>query len=251
MVVIPGPLDYMGGGYNAGEPLRQIRIARGFAIADKDVTVEQFLRFRQDHQYKQDFSPSVDCPVTEVTWYEAAAYCNWLSKEEGIPEDQWCYAPNSTKSFDKGMEIRVGREGYRLPSEWEWEYACRAGSVTDYCFGTPEELLGRYAWYASNSNRRTWPVGTLRPNDLGLFDVHGNVVRWCLDVYEDYGVTAKPVPTMGSEENGGVVDEKARRVMRGGAFNYRPTNLRSANRAGNRPGNRNYVIGFRPARTYN
>jgi eukaryotic-like serine/threonine-protein kinase len=251
MVVIPGPLDYMGGGYNAGEPLRQIRIARGFAIADKDVTVEQFLRFRKDHQCKKDFSPSVDCPITEVTWYEAAAYCNWLSKEEGLPEDQWCYEPNSKKSFDVGMEIRVGRKGYRLPSEWEWEYVCRAGSVTDYCFGTPEELLGRYGWYASNSNRRTWPVGTLRPNDLGLFDVHGNVVRWCLDVYEDYGVTTKPVPTMGSGENGGVVDEKTRRVMRGGAFNYRPSNLRSANRAGNRPGNRNYVIGFRPARTYN
>jgi formylglycine-generating enzyme required for sulfatase activity len=212
--------------------------------------VEQFLRFRKDHQYKEDFSPSVDCPVTEVNWYEATAYCNWLSQEEGLPEDQWCYEPNSKKSFDMGMKIRVGRTGYRLPSEWEWEYVCRAGSVTDYCFGTPEELLGRYGWYASNSNSRTWPVGTLRPNDVGFFDGHGNVVQWCQDVYERYHVITTPVPSMGSVENDEVVERQAWRVLRGGAFNYRPRNLRSGNRAGNPLGYRANNIGFRPARTY-
>jgi len=251
MVVIPGPLDYMGGGDKAGEPLMQVRIARGFAIADKDMSVEQFLRFRQDHRYKAEFSPSVDCPVTDVRWYEAAAYCNWLSREEGLPEDQWCYEPNSNQSFDMGMKIRLGRTGYRLPSEWEWEYACRAGSVTDYCFGTSEELLGRYGWYASNSNNRTWPVGTLRPNDLGFFDGHGNVVQWCQDEYERGHTITTPVSSIGSVENGEVVVSQTMRVLRGGAFNYRPRNLRSANRAGNPHGYQADNIGFRVARTRN
>jgi formylglycine-generating enzyme required for sulfatase activity len=77
----------------------------------------------------------------------------------------------------------LSRRGYRLPTEAEWEYASRAGTVTSYYFGESRELLGRYAWYLDNSEERSWPVGSLLPNALGLFDMHGNVFNWCQDWY--------------------------------------------------------------------
>ena len=232
MVVIPGPVEYMGGAL-----LKEIRIARGFAIADKDVTVEQFLRFRKDHK---DQASKSDCPVTKVSWHDAAAYCNWLSEEEGIPENQWCYEPASKKPVGDGMKIRLGREGYRLPSEWEWEYACRAGSVTAYSFGEPVELLGRYGWSLVNSNSRPWPVGTLRPNDLGLCDMHGNVCQWCQDILD------------AADSDGGMIPVPlgdSARVLRGGAFDCLPPHLRSAHRDGFPSGGWGDAFGFRPART--
>jgi formylglycine-generating enzyme required for sulfatase activity len=244
MVVIPGPID-------RGVPLKKVHIAQGFAIADKHVTLEQFLRFRKDHEYMKEFTPQPDCPVNWVSWFDAAAYCNWLSEQEGLPENQWCYEPNSQKSFGEGMKIRLGRKGYRLPTEREWEYACRAGSVTFYCFGNPEELLGRYGWSVMNSNSRTWPVGTLKPNDLGLFDVHGNLHQWCQDqvVRDDRG-NLKPVPPAGSVEDEEVVEGKSLRVQQGGVFLNPPHQSYSGFRQLCEAGRAVYGSGFRPARTY-
>ena len=128
--------------------------------------------------------PSLIVRSIRMTWYEAAAYCNWLSEQEGIPKQQWCYEPNDSGEYGEGMKPAadfLDRTGYRLPTEAEWEYACRAGAATSRYYGRSEELLVRYAWYSVNSKERTWPVGSLRPNDLGLFDMHGNVWNWCQD----------------------------------------------------------------------
>jgi len=122
--------------------------------------------------------------VVGTNWYQATAYCNWLSKEEGIPEDQWCYEIKGNVTTLKAKYLSLS--GYRLPTETEMEYAIRAGAVTARYFGETDDLLAKYAWYLRNSQERTSPVGILKPNDLGLFDVHGNVFTWCQESFKAY-----------------------------------------------------------------
>ena len=115
-----------------------------------------------------------------VSWYAAAAYCNWLSKQEKVPETEWCYLPNKKEGYKEGEGYEEGmtppenvleRKGYRLPTEAEWEYGCRAGAGTSRYYGSKVDLLGRYAWYNATSPDRARPCGSLQPNDLGLFDM--------------------------------------------------------------------------------
>ncbi len=266
MVVIPKPAEsWMG----EGQQRRRSRIDRSFAISSKEVTVEQFLRFHEQHQYLKDCSPTGDCPMNSPSWYDAAAYCNWLSQQEQerIPKDQWCYQPNKEGKYESGMTMAADfleRTGYRLATEAEWEYACRAGSDTGFSFGDADELLGRYFWFIGNSFSKSHPVGSLAPNDLGLFDMHGNLVEWCQDNYD--------AEKMDQHENTAVKDEDSRiwrgillpseltplheavkdehsRVWRGGSFTYPSAFARSAYRNHLQPTIRDSYIGFRLVRT--
>jgi formylglycine-generating enzyme required for sulfatase activity/tetratricopeptide (TPR) repeat protein len=261
LVVVPGPVEFWMGsppteegreGFpGAAMELRHWRrIGRSFAIAAKEVTVDQFLRFRKDHPVSRQQAPSDDCPVNNVAWYDAVAYCNWLSEQEGIPRDQWCYESNRVGQYAQGMKLAANylqRTGYRLPTEAEWEFACRAGAVTKYSFGESEELLPKYAWYQKNWEGKLRPVGSLKPNDLGLFDIHGNDWEWCQDEYKSYPKGEDGRATEDNEDLAGI-DNAKWRILRGGVF-YPMGPERSAARGGNHPWNRVHWNGLRPVRT--
>jgi formylglycine-generating enzyme required for sulfatase activity len=144
----------------------------------------------------------------------------------------------------------LGLTGYRLPTEAEWENACRAGAVTARPYGEAEELLGQYAWYSKVSHdRETLPVGSLKPNDLGLFDVLGNALEWCEDPAALYAPGSPERPNVDKEDNRGIQDSLSR-LLRGGAFSNLPRVVRSADRDGLRPATRFGDAGLRPARTF-
>jgi hypothetical protein len=170
MVVIPGPVEFVMGwpaakGEGAGDLHHKRRIGRTFAIAAKPVTMEQYRRFDKGHRsFRTVYTRTADLPVIDIDWHMAARYCNWLSKEEGIPEDQWCYEIKGNAVKLKANYLSLA--GYRLPTEAEREYATRAGTATAYYYGETEELLTNYAWYNKNSSEMNWPVGRLKPNDL-------------------------------------------------------------------------------------
>ena len=146
-------------GREAVETLHLRNIGRTFAISTHEVTKAQFRVFQQANPDIQrinveQYSRTDDSPQIGMDWYEAAAYCNWLRKIEGIPEDQWCYLPNSDNKYAAGMQPAADyltRTGYRLPTESEWEFACRAGSVISRYYGLTETLLPEYARYQDNS----------------------------------------------------------------------------------------------------
>jgi formylglycine-generating enzyme required for sulfatase activity len=258
--LVPGPVEF-----RLGSPLTEVdRVARsekphvrviprGYALQTKPVTVAEYERFLAEHpdlrrpDYPKRYSPEAGGPMVWVSWYDAAAYCNWLSQKEGIPPSQWCYpekiAPGTTLSPDYRS-----RAGYRLPTEAEWEYAAKAGSAASRSYGSAEALLGRYAHYRDNSAGRTWPVGQKRPNDLGLFDLHGNVRAWC----DNPALLYASGRTADKEYIRDIRDMfySSSRALRGGSFNDSAPGVRSSSRYGDRPDVRVINVGLRACRTY-
>jgi formylglycine-generating enzyme required for sulfatase activity len=162
-----------------------------------------------------------DAPVEQVSWEDCQEFVKRLNAKEGAPEGT-----------------------YRLPTEAEWEYACRAGSRTAFYSGDEESRLGEIAWYGSNSGSRTHEVGGKTPNNLGLFDMSGNVWEWCHDWYEsDYYGSSPPADPSGPGSG-------SARVARGGSWCLSAGLCRSADRRRLSPGNRNDSLGCRLARTF-
>ncbi|MFN0051028.1 MAG: protein kinase domain-containing protein, partial [Planctomycetales bacterium] len=164
------------------------KIPRRFALATKEVSVRQFLRFRPHHEYDREVAPDLDCPVNKVTWYDALQYCRWLSEQEQtFSDNDMCYPPVEGIRINMALPAEhLERHSYRLPTDAEWEFGCRAGAPTRYYFGTDVTLLNEYAWTAESSNLRSHPVGLLRPNRLGLFDTLGNLYEWVVNEDTDY-----------------------------------------------------------------
>jgi formylglycine-generating enzyme required for sulfatase activity len=185
------------------------------------------------------------------SWYAAASFCNWLSEQEGLPKDQWCYLPAANGYFGSGMTIPADvlrRKGYRLPTEAEWEYACRSGTMTSRYYGLSADLLEGYARYLPHSKEHAWACGSLRPNELGLFDMLGNMFEWVQDGNRAYN----------KGEHQAVIDsisviahiDDSPRLVRGGSFANDPAIVRSARRIRNTPSYSIANYGFRLSRTY-
>ncbi|HLN26421.1 MAG TPA: SUMF1/EgtB/PvdO family nonheme iron enzyme [Gemmataceae bacterium] len=254
MVVIPGPVQFVMGsppteaGRQDVEIQHKKRIGRTFAIAAKAVTVEQYRQFDKGYSLPAKYTRTAELPLVGTSWYQAAAYCNWLSKEEGIREDQWCYEIKGQVTKLRANYLSLA--GYRLPTEAEMEYATRAGVVTSRYFGEADELLPKYAWYQKNSQEQTWPVGSLKPNDFGLFDVQGNVFSWCQESYKAYS-TGNAGELTEDQEDELAVASTVNRALRGGSFEVQPSHVRSADRNFKAvPTNRYNSDGFRLARTF-
>ncbi len=217
---------------------RPFQIGRVYAIGMCEITEAQFAA--SGIRVEEYSSRPMD-----VSWYEAAQYCNWLSRQEGIAEDQWCYS--GAEPFSEGMELKSDWQeltGYRLPTEEEWEFACRAGTETEFACGNARGLLPDYGWYDESSVGLEGPfqIGQLRANGFGTFDMHGNYWEWCQNLYDRTTLEA---------ETGKVGDDDdSSRVLRGGSLLNSATSMRSASRTYNRPGDRSSYFGFRVSRTY-
>ncbi len=176
-------------------------------------------------------------PVTQALWQVIMGNNPSHFKGENHPVENISW--ENTQEFIKIFNERVQEERYRLPTEAEWEYACRSGSRGAYCFGDNESLLREYAWYGENSNSQTHSVGKKKPNAWGLYDMHGNVCEWCHDWYDDYPQGSITDPVGPSSD--------IYRVFRGGSWIIDAGSCRSANRYRFDPGSRRNYLGFRLA----
>jgi formylglycine-generating enzyme required for sulfatase activity len=237
-----------GGTFTMGSPANEQRREKyevqhqvtvsGFYMGKYEVTQKEYQEIMGTNpsEFKGD-----NLPVEQVSWYDAVEYCNKRSQKEGL-------TPAYTIS-ETNVTWNRNANGYRLPTEAEWEFACRAGTTTP--FSTGNNITTSQANYDGNNpynnnakgeyREKTTPVGTFAPNPWGLYDMHGNVFEWCYDWYGDYSSGSQTDPV-------GAVSG-AYRVIRGGSWNAYGQLLRSANRNFSTPSVRYYFIGFRLVRS--
>jgi formylglycine-generating enzyme required for sulfatase activity len=173
-------------------------------------------------------------PVESVAWLDAVVFCNTLSQKEGR-------SPYYQVSGENAQISDRNASGYRLPTEAEWEYACRSGSTEKYAFGDEPWMLAKHGWFRENSDYTSHPVGEKRPNDYGLYDMYGNVWEWCSDWFDDSYYKRSP-----RDDPPGAVAAKDR-VRRGGGMGSNPNDMRSAYRLRSSPARPRSDLGFRVA----
>ncbi len=293
LVLIPAGEFLMGspedeGDRDAGEKQHRVRITKPFYVGAYEVTQEQWQKVMgtklRDQNRNQKKSPThkifygegATYPMYYVSWFDAVVFCNSLSALEGRSP---YYALENVHRRKRGPDSSIrwadvkmlGGNGYRLPTEAEWEYACRAGTKTRFYWGDndAQKVMTQYCWYQKNANDRYWsdphaaeegaqPVGTKRPNAWGLYDMNGNVWEWCQDwfgedYYQDSPVDDPMGPTTAAylaSRHGEPEEPSARayRMTRGADWGEPPGFCRSACRSGGTPDDRFLFGGFRVAR---
>lgn len=223
MVYLPGGAFTMGSdrGNPDEAPVHPVKIS-AFLMDKFEVTHEMFTHVQLPNPSHWQDQPRK--PVERVRWRDAKQYCNERSLLDGLKP---CY---NEKTID--WDCDDSANGYRLPTEAEWEYACRAGTDAPYDFGPPDKLR-QHAWFATNADQKTHPVGQKKPNRWGIFDLYGNVSEWCEDVYSPTYYKESPAVDPHGPPNPG---KDVRRVIRGGSWKSSADQCRATARQGERTG---------------
>jgi formylglycine-generating enzyme required for sulfatase activity len=239
MILIEGGEYYMGNDYSANNDERPEHkvMLNSFFMSKNEVTVEEYAKFTRVTGHKAP-DGEANAPINNITWEEAVMYCNWLSRASGYDK---CYDLKRDSSRFKVTFI-PGSNGYRLPSEAEWEYASRGGIKSkSYAYSGSHEL-DEVAWYISNAGNAPHEVGQKKPNELGLYDMTGNAMEWCYDWYIiDY---YKNSPT----ENPTGPETSISKVCRGGNYMCQPDVLRITRRFNLEPNAQEGLAGIRLVR---
>ena len=224
MIQLPGGTFMMGDESEVDSPPHEVSVS-SFFIDTHLVTQEEYEKLMLDNPSRWKGSKN---PVEQVRWSDAVRYCNARSEAEGL---QPCYDLNTWK-------CDFSANGYRLPTEAEWEYACRAGSKTVYFFGNDSFKLKDYAWFDKNSGGKPQPVGQKTPNARGLYDMCGNVWEWCNDFYKVDYYQESPKDNPRGPESGET------KVVRGGAWKFSAESCRSGYRYNEDPGYADVCFGY-------
>ncbi|WP_334103369.1 formylglycine-generating enzyme family protein [Mesotoga prima] len=250
MVYVEGGTFTMGDTWGDGDsdekPTHKVTLTYNFYIGNYETTFNEYDAFCEATgriKPKDEDWGRGNRPVVWVSWWDAIAYCNWLSEKEGLPK-----AYNSNGDF-LGSDGKVTTDpdkvvGYRLPTEAEWEYAARGGKYSKGYKYSGSNGVQEVAWFSDNSGSRTRDIGRRMANELGIYDMSGNVWEWCSDWYGLYTVTSQIDPYSYKATSSG-----SRRVYRGGGWSSSATYTRVADRFNISPTYSYYNLGFRIART--
>ena len=223
-VHVKGGAFQMGSGYGEKDetPLHAVTVS-SFYMSKYQVTQKEWLALMNNNpaRFKGEKRP-----VENVSWYDAIDYCNRLSEKEGL-------TPAYTIDKNRKVSWNTEANGYRLPTEAEWEYAARGGNAPENHKYSGSDDADKVAWHSGNSEWTTHDVGTKKSNRLGLFDMSGNVHEWCWDWYGNYSNETQVDPAGPSSGNG--------RVLRGGYWSSSPENIRSTFRGSGYPSSRFYA----------
>lgn len=249
-------------GKGESETRHWARVDYDYLLGECEVTVEDFQKFLADPEIEKfygdkspsftaRFAPTPDCPIISVPIEDAARFCQWLSQKDHLPESEWCY-PGIFNNSDQPFSLPKNyfqRSGYRLPLEIEWELACRAGAETARPFGDSEGPLPSYGWYVVNSQGRVHPVGSLRPNDWGFFDMLGNAREWCFDRHLAYRLPFDGIVRTTLATDVPATFREPFFPVRGGSLTSDAGEMRAAARKLLPPQQHAISLGFRYART--
>jgi formylglycine-generating enzyme required for sulfatase activity len=250
MVLIPpGQFERV---YQTGQTSSEnylVVLTKPILMGATEVTAGQFRKFRTSSVNEPD-----EFPASGVMWDDAVAFCNWLSERENRKP---CYRQEG----NQWVPLPTG-DGYRLPTEAEWEFSCRAGTTTKFSFGEDESQLQDYAWYGLNSGGKSQPVGTRLPNSFGLYDMHGNLNEWCQDFYvgasyyQQSPMYDPAGPSMGRtlraivQAPGSTTRRVSYRVIRGGSWIHGASNSSSVFRTQGSASSILSLTGFRYVRVW-